>query len=70
MAYFCVKCSQLFHSKDAAGCMQCNPDWGGDESLVGYLSAITHSENPNVASREAAVGQVQYEFEYVLRTGT
>lgn len=67
-----MKCSQLFHSKDAAGCMQCNPDWGGDESLVGYLSAITDSENPNVAMRPRATTQAQMEFDYepLLRTGT
>lgn len=65
-----MKCSQLFHSKEAAGCMQCNPDWGGDDSLVGYLSAITQSENPNLAKRPPAVEHQQFEFEYVLRTGT
>ncbi len=67
-----MKCSQLFHSKDAAGCMQCNPNWGGEESLVGYLSDITGSDNPNLNIQPATRAPAQIEFDYqpLMRTGT
>jgi len=71
VAYFCIKCSQLFNSKDAAGCFQCNDQWGGEESLVGFLSEITGTANPNLADR-AAYERAQADALYppMLRTGT
>lgn len=72
VAYFCMKCSQLFVSKDAAACTQCNPDWGGKDSLVGFLSDITGTENPNQAQRRTPAGQQVFDFDTVplRRTGT
>ena len=70
MAYFCMKCGQLFVSRDAAACLQCNSQWGGEESLVGYLSDITGSPNSNVASDAAAKMNLELEYEPLRRTGT
>lgn len=52
--------------------MQCNPDWGGDDSLVGYLSSITDSPNPNLVhtKRPSKPVQIELEYEPMLRTGT
>ena len=52
--------------------MQCNPRWGGEDSLVGFLSEITGTENPNLLNRPTVASSQQLEFEYepMRRTGT
>ena len=72
MAYFCMKCSQLFVSKDAAACLQCNPQWGGEDSLVGFLSDIIGTENPNLnrSADSSPTHQLEFEYEPLRRTGT
>ena len=63
-----MKCGQLFVSKDAAACLQCNSQWGGEDSLLGYLSDITGSPNTNGPAKPAS--QLEFEYEPSRRTGT